>query len=200
MDAHNWQILQDEELLKMYLKGHFEAFEYLYARHKGGSYRFILRQVNTPDVAEDLMQELWIKVVSQRRRFNNNSKFSTWLYQMARNLLIDRFRHLEVVSNVIVQGEEGRASDNSLDVEKGRSLEAEQALLKARQNKALKHCLQKLPKAQLESFLLKEEAAMSQSDIALVLDASLEATKSRLRTAYSNLRECLQLNLGERNE
>lgn len=194
--------LQDCELLEKYIKGHYDAFEHLYFRHKGGTYRFIFRQVNDASVAEDLMQELWMKVISSARSFNKDSKFTTWLYQMARNLLIDRFRHLGVVSEVMVI--EGMVSDtmadesNKQEVTAVSAQKADAELKNARQKIAIKSCLEKLPKVQLESFLLKEEAAMLQSEIAQVVGASLEATKSRLRVAYSSLRSCLKLKLGER--
>lgn len=192
MEVIDWHSLQDDELLDKYVKGHFEGFEHLYSRHKGGTYRFILRQVNDESTAEDLLQELWMKVVSNARTFNKNSKFSTWLYQVARNLLVDRFRHLEVVTAVISQEEpELEASLESTDL-------SEAQWHQQRQKQALKGCLEKLPKAQLESFLLKEEAALIQTDIAQVVGISLEATKSRLRAAYANLRECLERQLGER--
>lgn len=192
MEVIDWHSLQDDELLDKYVKGHFEGFEHLYSRHKGGTYRFILRQVNDESTAEDLLQEVWMKVVSNARTFNKNSKFSTWLYQVARNLLVDRFRHLEVVTAVISQEEpELEASLESTDL-------SEAQWHQQRQKQALKGCLEKLPKAQLESFLLKEEAALIQTDIAQVVGISLEATKSRLRAAYANLRECLERQLGER--
>lgn len=196
MEESNWQELQDEELLKQYLKGHFPAFESLYARHKGGSFRFILRQVQDVNSAEDLMQELWTKVVSNARMFNHESKFSTWLYQLARNLLIDRYRHLEVVSNVIVPDSQINVENNG-ESDDGKT---DSELLRQRQKSALKHCLEKLPKAQLEAFLLKEEGALTQTDIALITGVNLEATKSRLRTAYQNLRDCISLKLGGKQQ
>lgn len=202
MDIVDLKDLQDSELLEKYLKGQFDAFEHLYLRHKGGTYRFIFRQVNEVAASEDLMQELWIKVISNVRMFNKDSKFTTWLYQMARNLLIDRYRHLGVVSEVMVSDavdSEGMISESEAQAfphAAGQQTEAE--LNNTRQKLALKGCLEKLPKAQLESFLLKEEAAMLQTEIAQVVGASLEATKSRLRMAYSSLRECLEFKLGAR--
>ena len=202
-----YNALQDCELLEKYLKGHFDAFEHLYFRHKGGTYRFIFRQVNNASVVEDLMQELWMKVISNARSYNKDSKFTTWLYQIARNLLIDRFRHLGVVSEVMVsEGIVSEEMDSEAMLSKsGRqdlttvsAQKADTELKKTRQKIAIKDCLEKLPKVQLESFLLKEEAAMLQSEIAQVVGASLEATKSRLRVAYSSLRECLEKKLGER--
>ena len=70
MELQNMEALHDDELLDLYLKGYFQAFEALYARHKGGSFRFMYRQVNDINVAEDLLQELWIKVVDSHSQSN----------------------------------------------------------------------------------------------------------------------------------
>ena len=189
-----WQTLEDNELIKAYINGEFAAFECLYNRHKGGSFRFILRQVKDSANAEDLLQELWFKVVNNIRQFKGESKFTTWLYQMARNLLVDRFRHLEVVSSVIAEA----ATNEDFATDGSQSADAE--LVQQRQKIALSHCLQKLPKAQLESFLLKEEGNLTRSDVAEVTGVSLEAAKSRLRAAYNGLRNCISMALGERDD
>lgn len=182
----------DSQLIRDYINGDFAAFESLYARHKGGSFRFILRQVKDVSSAEDLMQELWCKVVSNIRQFKLEARFTTWLYQMARNLLVDRFRHLAVVSEVIVNNSEHQEVSDVGD--------ASQELQQTRQKMALQHCMKLLPKAQLESFLLKEEANLTQADVAQVTGVSLEAAKSRLRAAYRGLRHCLGLKLGDNDE
>lgn len=189
-----WQTMGDNELVVEYIKGQLNAFECLYQRHKGSSYRFILRQVKENAAAEDLLQELWIKVISNIRQFKQDAKFTTWLYRMARNLLTDRFRHLEVVAGVVaVESSEvlsqARASDS-----------ADDGVNRARQKRALQHCLTKLPKAQLEAFLLKEEGNLTRSDVAKVTGVSLEAAKSRLRAAYEGLRICIDRVLGVRDD
>lgn len=182
----------DSQLVAAYISGEFSAFETLYARHKGGSFRFILRQVKDAATAEDLMQELWIKVISNIRQFKQEAKFTTWLYQIARRLLIDKFRHLAVVSQVITAEPEQEEAVGTSDAMAG--------LEQKRQKMALQHCLKQLPKTQLESFLLKEEANLTQADVAQVTGVTLEAAKSRLRAAYIGLRQCLSLKLGDDDE
>lgn len=189
-----WQTLEDSELIKAYISGEFAAFECLYGRHKGGSYRFILRQVKDVASAEDLLQELWFKVVNNIRQFKGESKFTTWLYQMARNLLVDRFRHLEVVSEVLVD------TEPAADITPDEQQTADADLVQQRQKQALTHCLGKLPKAQLETFLLKEEGHLTRVEVAEITGVSLEAAKSRLRAAYDGLRNCLSRALGVDNE
>jgi RNA polymerase sigma-70 factor (ECF subfamily) len=74
--------------------------------------------------------------------------------------------------------------------------EPENEFTNLRVTESLKHCIAQLPQAQKDSFLLKEEAGLSVKDIATVLNTSFEASKSRLRYAYENLRQCLHLKTG----
>jgi RNA polymerase sigma-70 factor (ECF subfamily) len=186
--------LNDEELMQMYASGKFQAFELLYGRHKGGLYRYFSRQTANVSVAEDLFQEVWSRVIASAERYQVNAKFSTWLYTLAHNKLIDSTRHLKVVGKVI---DEQQVYEHLQEVPiSSESSNPEKELDKSLQIAALKQCLPRLPQMQLDSFLLKEEGGLSLADIAVVLDASLQATKSRLRYAYQSLRDCIELKLG----
>ena len=69
----------DEILMQRYALGDFAAFEQLYQRHKGGLYRYFLRQLGNHALAEDLFQDIWSKVISQAPKYKIKAKFSTWL-------------------------------------------------------------------------------------------------------------------------
>jgi RNA polymerase sigma-70 factor (ECF subfamily) len=185
----------DEDLMQMYANGDFQAFEVLYGRHKGGLYRYFSRQTTNNTLAEDLFQDVWSRVIANAGRYQANAKFTTWLYTLAHNKLVDNLRHIKVVEKVI--DEEQTYEDLQHFQTEHKSKNPEDALQASLEVIALKHCLPKLPRMQLDSFLLKEEGALSLADIALVLDASLQATKSRLRYAYRSLRECIELKLGK---
>jgi len=88
MDAER----SDEALMLAYAAGEAEAFEPLYARHRGPLFRFILRQVRVQATAEELFQDVWQKVITARERYRPEAKFSTWLYQVATNRLTDHWR------------------------------------------------------------------------------------------------------------
>ena len=183
-------LVDDNTLYRRYASGDFSAFEQLYARHKAGTFRFILRQLKNPQQTDDLFQQLWEKVINQAANYQPKAKFNTWLYTVARNLLIDNSRHLKVVEKNIKQS---LGSEDTQAATPGPETLHEQK----RADLALKYCLSKLPPAQLESFLLREEAALSSSEIAVTVGASVEATKSRLRSAIQNLRQCITLKLGK---
>src|SRR5688572_33036390 len=90
----------DEELMLAYGRGDAGAFETLYGKHKGPLYRFVLRSVKGRGEAEELFQDIWMRVIEAAGRYRPQAKFTTWLYTIAHNRLVDhwRARGLAVVS------------------------------------------------------------------------------------------------------
>ena len=131
-------------------------------------------------MAEELFQDVWMRVIEARGRYAPKARFTTWLYSIAHNRLIDHWRRkgLSVVDleNVDVEG-------NSPNPE--RQAEARQGLQR------FAKALEALPPAQREAFLLHEEAGLSVAEIATVTGAGEEAAKSRLRYAMNKLREAI---------
>jgi RNA polymerase sigma-70 factor (ECF subfamily) len=82
----------DEQLMLAYAGGDAAAFEALYARHKGPLFRFVLRSVKGQAQAEELFQEVWMRAIEARARYRPEAKFSTWLYTIAHNRLVDHWR------------------------------------------------------------------------------------------------------------
>lgn len=185
----------DEALLTQYIDGDIASFTVLYERHKGAMYRYLLRQVHDERLSEDLLQDIWSKIIMHSDGFVAKAKFSTWAYRIARNSLIDHFRHKRVQDSIIEQFDDTQIGIEQLEKTNELSFEVDNELQRMRQKKALKRCLEKLPPHLLEAFLLKEEGNMSGQQISDIIDASYEAVKSRLRYAYQQLRTCLQLNL-----
>jgi len=167
--------------MKRYSHGSLNAFELLYARHKGPSYRYLLRQCRDQHKAEDLLQELWSKVIKGKDNYRDKALFTTWLYTIAHHLVVDHQRQCSVVE----QPERDSLADNNS--------QPEQQHEQQRLSDKLKHCLSKLPNAQLETFLLNQETDLTLAQIAEVINVSVEATKSRLRYAISSLRQCLNI-------
>lgn len=168
--------------------GNIAGFNQLYARHKGPTYRYLLKQCHDSSLADDLMQELWTKLIKAKDNYEPKAKFTTWLYRIAHNVVIDHQRHFTIVSNNI---------DDQQDVELTTSsfTSLEQTVDNGKKQKSINDCLKKLPSAQLETFLLKQETDLSLQHIADIVESSLEATKSRLRYAYDGLRKCLSNSL-----
>src|SRR5258708_18084737 len=91
----------DEDLMLAYAAGDAAAFDALYARHKGGVYRYLLRQCRQGGVADELFQDVWMNLIRARTSYAPMAKFTTWLYRLAHTRLIDHYGargHLTLVS------------------------------------------------------------------------------------------------------
>jgi RNA polymerase sigma-70 factor, ECF subfamily len=176
----------DEQLMLAYREGDAGAFEELYRRHRGALFRFVLRSIRDRALAEELYQEIWMRAIEARTRYVAEAKFTTWLYTIAHNRLVDHWRKrgLKLVS----LDEEGPAAAEApagAAYEPQRLLEAKQGL------ERFARALEGLPAAQREAFLLREEAGMGVAEIAAATGVNEEAAKSRLRYALSKLKEAM---------
>jgi RNA polymerase sigma-70 factor (ECF subfamily) len=170
------------QLMLAYANGEAAAFEALYTHYKGQLYRFFTRQCGNRALAEELYQELWLRVIRQRASYEHKARFSTWLYRIAHNLLLDHFRKHEPAFD-----DDSDSVLESLPAAED-SDPATQYLALEQQARFLQR-LQALPAAQRQVFLLKEEAGLSLEDIAQVTGVSFESVKSRLRYAIKKLKE-----------
>ena len=153
------------------------AFETLYARHRGALFRFVLRAVKDRGAAEELFQEVWVRVIESRQRYAPKARFTTWLYTIAHNLMVDHWRR-KGLSLVALDGEDV-ATDTANPARQAEGREALARLLQA---------IEALPAAQREAFLLNQEGGLSVAEIASVTGADEEAAKSRLRYAMAKLK------------
>ncbi|MGN6512138.1 MAG: sigma-70 family RNA polymerase sigma factor, partial [Lysobacteraceae bacterium] len=85
----------DEALMLAWAGGDGEAFAPLYARHRTRLYRYLLRQLREPSLADELFQDVWQRVVAARRGWTPDASFATWLYRIAHNRLADHWRALQ---------------------------------------------------------------------------------------------------------
>lgn len=176
----------DEQLMLAYAGGDAAAFEALYARHKGPLYRFVLRSVKTPAQAEEIFQEVWMRAIEARVRYTPQAKFSTWLYTIAHNRLVDHWRAKGLT--VVSLDDEERPQDEPVAPPSAEPL----ANVEARETAArLATAIAALPLAQREAFLLHHEGELSVAEIAAATGAGEEAAKSRLRYAMNKLREAI---------
>jgi RNA polymerase sigma-70 factor (ECF subfamily) len=176
----------DEELMLAYAGGDAGAFEALYAKHKGALFRFVLRSMKARGEAEELFQDVWMKVIEARARYAPQAKFTTWLYTIAHNRLVDHWR-AKGLTLVSLDDEEKPVADVAADpgFEPPRVVEAEQTL------ERLIAALAALPLAQREAFLLHHEGGLGIAEIAAATGSAEEAAKSRLRYAINKLREAV---------
>ncbi len=173
----------DESLMLRYCAGNAAAFEDLYGRHKGPLYRYLLRQLHDPGLAEELFQDIWMRIVNARQNYQPRASFRTFLYHLAHNRLIDHYRR---------SGRSLELDDNCPDSTAATRDWQPEVRADSQQTVALLlEQIAALPELQREAFLLKEEAGLSLDEIAAATQVNRETAKSRLRYALRRLREGL---------
>ena len=187
--------LSDEDLMLRYAEGDAAAFEVLYRRHKGPLFRFVLRQVPDRTTAEEAFQEVWTNLIRSRERYKVKAKFTTWLYRMAHNKVIDlhrsRSRRSETSLDAVNNNGNGDSSAMAEPADT-HTPSAEHTLGLRRAVAQLNDALRELPDSQREAFLLQEEGGMTLEEIAQVTGVGRETVKSRLRYATAKLRAAVQ--------
>ena len=174
----------DEKLMLAYAQGDAGAFEILYGRYRGPLYRYFLRQCSSATVAEELYQDVWMKLIRARDRYEVKAKFSTYLFHLAHNHLIDHFRRQR---GTIPASYEDDPEDFPAEGQPGPERQVELR----RQVERLRDLIGQLPEAQREAFLMREEGGLELQQIAEATGVGLEAAKSRVRYALRRLRQGL---------
>ena len=180
--------------MRDYGRGDARAFESLYARHKAATYRYFLRHAaGDAATAAELHQDLWLKVIGARDRYEPRSKFSTWLYTLARHRMVDHWRSLNGVTLASLEDEATAAqAEDVMSTLRAASDDPQDAAIDAQTRSRLVAALAGVPKLQRDAFLLHIEGGLSLEEIASLTAATGETVKSRLRYAYRRLRAALE--------
>lgn len=185
--------LSDEEAMVRFKKGDALAFDLLLHRHSGGVLRFIMRMIRgTKSQAEDLLQEVFIKVIENRKKYDPGKKFTSWLYTLARNHCIDYVRtenHRKHMSLESSSGGQERDGLVVLDITRSKERNQEERAINEEMQALLNRGIEDLREEFREVFLLREIQGLSLKEIEDITEVPLSTVKSRLRYAYRYLRE-----------
>ncbi|MGH8133718.1 MAG: sigma-70 family RNA polymerase sigma factor [Steroidobacteraceae bacterium] len=179
----------DEALMCRYARGDAAAFVVLYQRHEMRIWRYLERNVGNRATAEELMQEVWFAVARDAVRYQSASRFTAWLFAIARNRMLDSVGASRRQVSLESLGLESESVVEQLTTEPSAGPLA--AAVVRDQATALRAALAQLPREQRDAFLLQVEADLSVEEVASIIGSSFETTKSRLRYARSRLRELL---------
>jgi RNA polymerase sigma-70 factor (ECF subfamily) len=187
----------DEALMLAYARGDAVAFERLYERHKGPTYRYLLRHTSNRASADELHQDVWMRVVKARANYTPAARFTTWLYTLARHRLVDHWRSQRGACVTSLDEQTDCESDTSDDGEAGSIAFAASddplaSTIHAQSGQRLLAALADVPGPQRDAFLLHVEAGLSLHEIASLAGVPAETIKSRLRYAYRRLRAALE--------
>lgn len=174
----------DTTLMLRYCAGEVAAFEMLYRRHRGPLYRYFLRQNRDPELAAELFQEVWIRIVGARHNYRPTARFTTYMYKIAHHCLVD---HLRKAGRRPEDPAAQLPDDGEMPADPAGGPESD--ALRDEAGHALRRALATLPAEQCEAFLLHEEANLSLAEIAEITAVPAETVKSRLRYAMRKLRD-----------
>lgn len=186
----------DEELLRAYRDGDSEAFKTLFGRYRGPLFNFLLRRVRDRGRAEELYQDSWTKVIERSAEFRGDSKFSTWLYTIARNACIDHQRKMKFRGHASLDETQRGANQPMIERVANPGLRPDQLASGQALRERIRIAVEELPEEQREVFLLRQLQGLGFKEVAEVVGVPVNTVKSRMRYAL----ERLQLGLDDLRE
>ncbi|RMF67692.1 MAG: sigma-70 family RNA polymerase sigma factor [Calditrichaeota bacterium] len=176
----------DDQLMLSYASGDLAAFEELFRRYGKRLYNLFLRSVNREDLAQDLLQECFLKVIEARDRYRPRTAFSSWIFTIAMNLIRDTYRRrqrrtIETTGNLEAANLETRSSDG----------DPHKDLEKSQMSAAVASAMDALPRDQREVLLLSKYQGVPFLEIAEILQISPAAAKQKAYRGMQNLRKRL---------
>ena len=186
--------LSDEALMERYQQGEADAFAVLLGRHRRGVYNFVYRHVGDRGTAEDLLQDTFLRVVQGAHRYKLESKFTTWLYTIARNLCVDhsrkmKFRRHKSLDQPVRSSED--VGPTLLDRVASDGAGPDRGAIGSQLQVRLAEAIDTLREDQREVFLMREYGNLPFKEIAEVVGVPENTVKSRMRYALEHLRKQL---------
>ncbi|MGO9075098.1 MAG: RNA polymerase sigma factor, partial [Terriglobales bacterium] len=183
----------DAEVMLRVKAGDQSAFDYLVQKYRRPLVSFMYRMARNSAAAEDLAQEVFLRVYRSRTSYEPSAKFTTWLYRIATNLAVNHARDTrhERPENTVRLDEPDQETGNTPDLA-DESLSAEEQILKRERLAAIRSKVNALPERQRIAVIMHKYQQMDYRQIAGVLKLSESATKSLLFRAYETLREQLK--------
>jgi len=189
----DWSALTDAEIMLRVREGDDQGFNFLIEKYRKPIIHFMFRMVHNQAVAEELAQEVFLRVYRSRQTYRAEARFTTWLYRIATNLGVNHARdtkHERTAQNVYLDQpdpETGTMPDVA-----DATPTAEQDLVRDERMKAIRQHVMALPERQKMAVLMHKYQGMDYKQIGDVLKLSESATKSLLFRAYQTLRERLK--------
>jgi len=182
--------VNDQELVQAYIKGDQSAIESLINRHRSKVYTYILLTIKNQQLAEDLFQETFIKVIQSLRggKYRDNGRFLSWVIRIAHNLIIDHFRKEKQMNSV-------SNDDTEVDLFNSKKLSdenIEELIINSQIKTEIRILINELPDDQREVVLLRHYGGLSFKEIADQTDVSINTALGRMRYALINLRKLIE--------
>lgn len=184
----------DEALMARFQRGDRAAFKVLVSRHQKPLFNFALRHLRSPSLAEDVVQDSFVRVVQSANEFKHEARFSTWLYTIARNLCIDQLRKGALRRHPSL--DESRPSQEGEGPTLGEQMPDSRASVERHATSTelrskISDAVEELPEEQREVFLMREVAHLPFKEIAEITGVPENTVKSRMRYALERLQQAL---------
>ena len=191
--ANPAEAVSDVDVMLRVKTGDESAFAYLVQKYRRPMVGFMYRLCHNPSTAEELAQEVFLRVYRSRTTYEPSAKFTTWLYRIATNLAVNHARDTrhERPENTVRLDEPDQETGNTPDLADD-SLSAEEQILKRERLAAIRGVVNALPERQRVAVIMHKYQQMDYREIAGALKLSESATKSLLFRAYETLREQLK--------
>ncbi|MEQ8324565.1 MAG: sigma-70 family RNA polymerase sigma factor [Vicingaceae bacterium] len=181
--------IKDQELIRQFVAGKDSAFELLLNKYKDRVFSYIVYTVRDEDLANDIFQDTFIKVVKTLKlnKYNDQGKFLPWVMRIAHNLIIDHFRkskRIPVVRSTDENDYLGRLEGDDMNIEK--------AMIKGQIHRDVKELIKHLPKEQKQVLIMRIYCDMSFKEIAEKSNVSINTALGRMRYALINLRKMIK--------
>jgi len=182
--------------MEAFQRGDTRAFEHLLRKHKRPVYNFVKRQVGSESTSEDLVQEVFLRVIKGAASYKREAKFTTWIYTIARNLCVDqsrRAKHRRAVSlDQPLSGSDGEQRGTMGDRVPDRGPAVDRQAIGQELKGKLEEAIAKLNEEQREVFLMREYSNLPFKEIADIVGCPENTVKSRMRYALERLRQELE--------
>ena len=190
------QFIDDHELVKLYTNGDESALETLINRHKRRLFTYIFMIVKNRELAEDIFQDTFLKVVGTLKKghYNEEGKFLPWVQRIAHNLIIDHFRKDNRMPTISGGTNEDGEEYSIFDIIKLREGNTEDKIVKRQVHKDLRLLVNMLPMEQKEVLMMRHYFDMSFKEISEQTNVSINTALGRMRYALINLRKLAQEN------
>lgn len=190
----------DEELMLACQRGRADALDALYQRYYRQVFLFVLRMMQNRELAEDIVQETFLRVYCNRDSWQPRSKFTSWMYRIARNLCIDekrRYWNRLIQADSQIFDSNGENNQSFLDRVEDSGNNAHSHYVAKINEEAIKKAINQLSDEQREVIIMNKYQGMSYIEIAEALGATPESIKQRAYRAHLKLRQLLKPMLGE---
>ena len=190
---NNLNVMTDEELAMDYVNGNNRAFDELLFRHQSKLFSYILFVVRDREIADDLFQETFVKVITklQEGKYSPSGKFSAWMMRIAHNVIMDLYRGLKVQKIVDTSDDNDLSNISTNDLY---SMDIESQYVNAQVLKDVKKLMNFLPASQREVVYMRYYQQLSFKEIAEMTNVSINTSLGRMRYAILNLRRMVKEN------